>query len=96
MWQPQRLTPEQLEERRLEAGRLLRAGQLSQAEIARHLGVSRTAVSRWAQRLHDGPRGLAALKNRPKSADSRGRRTCLFGTQFPRAHRAFFPGPEGR
>jgi hypothetical protein len=31
MWQPRRLTPEQLEERRLEAGRLLRAGPLSQA-----------------------------------------------------------------
>lgn len=31
------------------------------------MGVSRMTVSRWAQRLHDGPRGLAALKNRPKS-----------------------------
>src|SRR5262245_21384683 len=67
MWRPRRLTPEQLEERRLEAGRLLRAGRLSQAEIARQLGVSRTAVSRWAQQLQDGPRGLAALKNRRKS-----------------------------
>jgi transposase len=67
MWQPRRLTPEQLEERRLEAGRLLRAGRLSQAEIARQLGVSRTAVSRWAQRLQDDPRGFAALKNRPES-----------------------------
>jgi transposase len=67
MWQPREFTPEQLEERRLEAGRLLRAGRLSQAEIARHLGVSRMAVSRWAQRLQDGTRGLAALKNRPKS-----------------------------
>jgi len=67
MWQPRRLTPEQLEERGLEAGRLLRAGRLSQAEIARQLGVSRMAVTRWAQRLQDGPRGLAALKNRPKS-----------------------------
>ncbi len=67
MWQPRRLTPEQLEERRFEAGRLLRAGRLSQAEIARQLGVSRTAVSRWAHRLQDGPGGLAVLKNRPKS-----------------------------
>ena len=67
MWQPRRLTPEQLEERRLEAGRLLRAGRLSQAEIARHLGVSRMAVSRWARQLRDRPRGLAGLKNRPRS-----------------------------
>src|SRR6516165_10911430 len=67
MWQPRRLTPEQLEERRLEAGRLLRAGRLSQAEIARQLGVSRMAVSRWARQLRDRPRGLAGLKNRPRS-----------------------------
>lgn len=67
MWQPRRLTPEQLEERRLEAGRLLRAGRLSQAEIARHLGVSRMAVSRWARQLRDRPRGQAGLKNRPRS-----------------------------
>jgi transposase len=67
MWQPRRLTPEQLEERRLEAGRLLRAGRLSQAEIARQLGVSRMAVSRWARRLRGRPRGSAALKNRPRS-----------------------------
>jgi transposase len=62
------LTPEQLEERRLEAGRLLRTGRLSQAEIARQLRVSRRAVSRRAQRLQDAPRGLAARKDRPKSA----------------------------
>jgi transposase len=67
MWRPQRLTSEQLEERRLEAGRLLRAGRLSQAEIARQLGVSRMAVSGWAERLRDSPWGLAALRNRPKS-----------------------------
>jgi transposase len=67
MWQPRRLTPERLEERRLEAGRLLRAGRLSQAEIARHLGVGRMAVSRWARQLRDRPRGLAGLKDRPRS-----------------------------
>jgi putative transposase len=67
MWRPRKLTAEQLEERRLEAGRLLRAGKLSQAEIARHLGVSRMAVSQWAVQLRDSTRGLAALKNRPKS-----------------------------
>jgi transposase len=66
MWRPRKLTPAQLEERRLEAGRLLRAGRLSQAEIARRLGVSRMAVSLWAARLaHDSQRS-AALRRRPK------------------------------
>jgi transposase len=67
MWRPRRLTPEQLEERRLEAGRLLRAGRLSQAEIARRLGVSRMAVSRWVEQLAESPRGLGALRRRPKT-----------------------------
>lgn len=66
MWQPHKLTPEQLEERRLEAGRMLRAGRLSQAEIARRLGVSRMAVSLWARRLRSERQRLAALKRRPK------------------------------
>src|SRR3954462_4184639 len=66
MWRPRKLTPEQLEERRLEAGRLLRAGRLSQAEIARRLDVSRTAVSQWAKRLREGSHRAAGLKRRPK------------------------------
>ena len=37
-WQPQPLSREQMEERRLERGRLLRGGTLSQAEISRHVG----------------------------------------------------------
>jgi hypothetical protein len=40
-WHPSHLTPAQPEARRLAAGRLLRAGRLSQAEIARAFGVSR-------------------------------------------------------
>lgn len=35
-WKPTYLTREQMEKRRLEGGRLLKAGKLSQAEIARH------------------------------------------------------------
>lgn len=59
-WLPT-LSKQQLEERRREAARLLRQGQLSQAEIARELGVSRTAVCHWAKQLErQGLRGLAA------------------------------------
>jgi transposase len=61
VWRPAHLTPEQMEERRLAAVPLLRQGQLSQAEIARQLGVSRASVSRWAATLsQQGRRGLAA------------------------------------
>jgi putative transposase len=61
VWRPARLTPEQMEERRLAAARLLRQGQLSQAEIARHLGVSRASICRWAATLaQEGPHGLHA------------------------------------
>jgi transposase len=61
VWRPAHLTPEQMEERRLTAAVLLRQGQLSQAEIARHLGVSRASVCRWAAILaQEGPHGLEA------------------------------------
>src|SRR5512136_252498 len=59
-WLPT-LSKQQLEERRHEAARLLRQRQLSQAEIARELGVSRAAVCQWAKQLEQqGLRGLAA------------------------------------
>jgi len=38
-----------MEERRQEGDRLLKEGKLSQAEIARQLGVSRATVSDWAK-----------------------------------------------
>jgi len=61
VWRPAHLTPEQMEERRLAAAVLLRRGQLSQAEIARQLGVSRASVCRWAAPLAgEGPHGLEA------------------------------------
>src|SRR5262249_31439588 len=61
-WEPILLTREQMEERRRAGAKLLRAGRLSQAEIARQLGVSRATVSDWAKRLTSG--GLRALQRR--------------------------------
>jgi transposase len=65
IWRPRHLTRSQLEERRLEAGRLLQAGQLSHADIARRLGVSRMAVSKWAQRIRQHEGDVASLHTRP-------------------------------
>ena len=76
MWQPKRWTAAQLEERRLAAARLLHAGKLSQAEIARQLGVSRAAVTSWKHRLQDD--GLRGLRQRPAT----GRPSCLNATQW--------------
>ena len=64
-WKPTHLTREQKEERRLEAARLLRRGKLTQAEIARQLGVSRMTVSRWAAQLEAG--GVRRLRQRRSS-----------------------------
>ena len=61
-WKPSYLTREQMEERRLEGGRLLKAGKMSQAEISRHLGVSRATVSDWAKIV--AARGIQALRKR--------------------------------
>ncbi len=51
-----------MEERRLEGGRLLKEGQLSQSEIALYLGVSRASVNDWANCLKTG--GLKKLERR--------------------------------
>jgi len=60
-WRPARLTPGQMEERRLAAAALLRQGRLSQAAIARQLGASGASVCRWAATLaREGRRGLLA------------------------------------
>lgn len=62
-WKPSYLTREQMEERRLEGGRLIKAGKLSQAEISRQLGVSRATVSDWAKIIEaKGTRGLRKKK----------------------------------
>jgi transposase len=74
-WRPAKLTREQMEERRLEGGRLLRAGHLSQAQIARRLGVSRAAVCKWAGRLKKGG-SRRALRRRSATG-----RPCKLGIE---------------
>ena len=54
------LTRDQLEARRLLGARLLLAGHLSQAQIARRLGVSRASVNTWARQL--AQHGLPGLQ----------------------------------
>ena len=72
MWQPSKLTPEQIEERRLEGGRLLKRRPPVQSRIARRLGVSGSAVSQWAQQLKQRRRGLKGLqRNKPAGASPR-------------------------
>jgi transposase len=67
-WKPSYLTREQMEERRLEGGRLLKAGKLSQAEVARQMGVSRATVSTWAKAVE--AKGIRGLRKR-KAAGSK-------------------------
>jgi transposase len=64
-WRPTKLTREQMEERRLEGGRLLKEGELSKAEIARQLGVTRGSVTVWAKAVEAG--GLRRLQQRKSS-----------------------------
>ena len=65
-WVPKRLSPEQREERRRVAAALfprVRRGTLSQAAIARQLGVSREAVRLWYGAWSTG--GVRAVRRRP-------------------------------
>lgn len=68
-WKPSKLTRWQMEERRLKGGKLLRAGKLSQKEIAQRLGVSRISVSKWKQQLKaEGFKGLKARRSSGRPA----------------------------
>ncbi len=76
-----------LERRRHEAAELLRQG-ISQAEVARRLGVHRQSVSRWAHQLDEG--GPGALKG----AGRAGRKARLSGEDLRRIERGLKRGPE--
>jgi transposase len=88
VWQPKRLTAAQREERRLAAGRLLRTGRLSQAEIARQMGVSEASVTRWKHRLMQG--GMRGLHHRRPP----GRPSRLSATQWRQLFRRLRRGAQ--
>jgi transposase len=76
-----------LEERRMEAARLLKEGR-SQSEVARVVGVHRQSVSRWARELEQsGMRGLRKAKHT-------GRPAKLTPVQLRDLGRALQRGPE--
>ena len=64
-WRPRHLTATQFEERRMAAAQLFRTGGFSDAQIARQLGVTRDAVSKWHAAWRHG--GTARLAARPKT-----------------------------
>ena len=79
-WQPKKLTREQMAERRAEGVQLLQAGEMTQAQIARELGVSEAAVSRWKKKLADGgPQALQArtASGRPPKLDEATRQALV-------------------
>ena len=78
---------EALEKRRLRAGRLWQRG-LSQAEVARRVGVHRQSVSRWAAQIEQG--GREALRK----AGRAGRKPRLSEGNLKRIERGLQRGPE--
>jgi transposase len=79
-WQPQKLTREQQAERRAEAIRLLEAGEMKQVEIARHLGVTEAAVSKWKRQLaEEGTQALRLRKatGRPPKLDEAAKQALI-------------------
>ena len=76
-----------LERRRLQAARLLHKG-VSEAEVARRVGVHRQSVNRWAQQLAAG--GRDALKRAPRT----GRPPQLTVEDLRRIEAGLTRGPE--
>ena len=67
-------------ERRAEGVRLLQAGEMSQAQIARHLGVSEATISKWKKVSEQkGPAGLQARKasGRPSKLNATDKRQLV-------------------
>lgn len=77
---------EGMEARRLKAATLLRRG-VSQAEVARAVGVHRQSVSRWARQLAE--QGRAGLKHPGRA----GRKPGLGAADLRRLERALKRGP---
>lgn len=76
-----------LEERRLRAFELLKQG-LSEAEVARRVGVHRQSVNRWAKQIESsGRKGL-------KKAGRAGRKSRLGEADLRRIERELKRGPE--
>lgn len=78
---------EALEARRLRAARLLKEG-LSEAEVARRVGVHRQSVNRWARQL------VVAGQTGLKKAERAGRKPKLTAAQLRQVARALKRGPE--
>jgi transposase len=76
-----------LERRRMGAARLLERG-VSEAEVARRVGVHRQSVNRWAQQL--AASGRSALKRAART----GRPPRLRGEDLRRIERGLTRGPE--
>jgi transposase len=79
-WQPEKLTRGQLAERRAEAVSLLEVGEMKQVEIARYLGVTEAAVSKWKRQLaEEGPQALQQRKatGRPPRLDEAAKQALI-------------------
>ncbi len=80
VWQPKHLTREQMAERRAEGVKQLQTGEMSQAQLARYLGVSEAAVSQWKRKLEQaGPDALQprTASGRPKKLDAEARQVLV-------------------
>src|SRR5438552_8895289 len=76
-----------LEARRMRAATLLRTG-LSEAEVARQVGVHRQSVNRWARQL------VIAGRSGLKKAGRAGRKPKLSAADLRKVERGLKRGPE--
>jgi transposase len=78
---------DQLEQRRMEAAQLLKSG-LSEAEVARRVGVHRQSVNRWGRQLvESGRKGL-------RQAGRAGRKPRLTAPDLKRIEKGLQRGPQ--